>query len=366
MFTGTVPNTAAGLNIKVTATNSSGLAASETFSVATPASAPTLASQTAAQSWKLGSAVNFALPATTFNDPQGEKLTYAATLSTGAALPSWLSFNAATGVFTGTVPNTAAGLSIKVTATDTSGLSASETFAVATPASAPVLKTQTAAQSLIAGKSGAFTLAASTFADAQGEMLTYAATQSNGSALPSWLTFNATTGTFTGTPPAGAGGITLKVTATDTSGLSASETFSLATPAPAAPKLNSQAASQTWTEGKAVSLSLAGAFTDPNGEALTYSATQSNDSALPSWLSFNATTETFSGAAPSAASTFSIAVKATNAGGAATTETFSVSIAAAAAALAQTASSVASSSAVTATLTALASSTSHILASPAA
>ena len=87
-----------------------------------------LTAQTAAQTWKLGQAVNFALASNTFVDPQGETLTYSATLSNGAALPSWLSFNAATGTFTGTVANSVTGLSVKVTATDTSGLSASETF----------------------------------------------------------------------------------------------------------------------------------------------------------------------------------------------------------------------------------------------
>ena len=365
VFKGTVPNTAAGLSIKVTATDTSGLQVSETFAVTTPASAPVLAKQTAAQTWKLGSAVDFALPSTTFTDPQGEKLTYAATLSSGAALPSWLSFNTTTGVFTGTVPNTAAGLSIKVTATDASGLHVSETLAV-TLASPPVVANQTATQSLIEGKSGSFTLAGA-FTDPQGEKLTYAATQSNGSALPSWLTFNATTETFTGTPPAGASGLTLKVTATDTSGLSASETFSLATAAPAAPKISAQTANQTWAEGKAVSLALPSTtFTDPNGEALTYSASEANGSALPTWLKFNAATKTFSGTAPTAASTFSIAVKATDAGGASATETFSVSIAAAAASLAQASSSIVSSGAVTASVASLASAAAHTLACPAA
>ncbi len=76
---------------------------------ATP-SAPVLSNQTAGQTWKLGSAVSFTLASNTFTDPQGESLTYAAKLSSGAALPSWLSFNATTGAFTGTVPVSAAGL----------------------------------------------------------------------------------------------------------------------------------------------------------------------------------------------------------------------------------------------------------------
>ncbi len=158
------------------------------------ATAPIVSAQTATQTWKLGQAVNFALPSTTFTDPQGQKLTYAATLSSGAALPSWLSFNTTTATFTGTVPNTTAGLSLKVTATDTSGLSASETFSVQTPATAPILVTQTATQTWKLGQAVSFALPANTFTDPQAEKLTYAATLSTGAALPSWLSFNTTTG----------------------------------------------------------------------------------------------------------------------------------------------------------------------------
>jgi hypothetical protein len=190
--------------------------------------APVLTAQTAAQTWKLGQAVNFTLASNTFTDPQGSALTYRATLSNGVALPSWLSFNSKTGTFTGTVANSTTGLSIKVTATDTGGLSTSETFAVATPAAAPTVTAQTASQTWNTNQAVNFTLAANTFTDPQKETLTYAATQANGTALPTWLKFNGTTDTFSGTAPATATSLSLKVTATDTSGLSVSETFTAA------------------------------------------------------------------------------------------------------------------------------------------
>jgi hypothetical protein len=102
--------------------------------IATPSaplgSPPTVTDQTATQTWRLGQTVNFSLPANTFNDPQAETMVYTATLANGVALPSWLHFNGSTDTFSGTVPNTATGLTIEVTATDTSGLLASETFAV--------------------------------------------------------------------------------------------------------------------------------------------------------------------------------------------------------------------------------------------
>eukprot|EP01037_Dinobryon_pediforme_P007662 gene7662-7723_t len=286
--------------------------------------APVLSAQTATQTWKLGNAVNFTLPLTTFTDPQAQKLTYSATLANGTALPTWLSFNASTGTFSGTVPNTVNGLSIKVTATDTSGLSASETFSVLTPAAAPVLSTQTATQIWGLGKTVSFALPSTTFTDPQAEKLTYTATLSNGAALPTWLSFNASTGTFSGTVPNTVNGLNLKVTATDTSGLSASETFSVLTPA-AAPVLSAQTATQTWARGKSVNFALSpSTFTDPQAEKLTYTATLSNGAALPTWLSFNAVTELFSGIVPTNAANLSLKVTATDTSGLSTSETFSV------------------------------------------
>ena len=118
----------------VTATDTSGLSASETFAadLVAPA-APKITNQTANQTWTIGKAMDFTLSSSTFIDPQGENLTYSAKLANGSALPSWLTFNATTRTFTGTVPNTANGLSIVVTATDTGGASTSETFSVLTP-----------------------------------------------------------------------------------------------------------------------------------------------------------------------------------------------------------------------------------------
>jgi trimeric autotransporter adhesin len=340
-FTGTVANTATGLSIKVTATDTSGPSAFETFSVLTPATAPTLVSQTATQTWKLGQAVSFTLPSGTFRDPQGEKLTYTATLSGGAALPSWLSFNATTGTFTGTVPNTAAGLSITVTATDTSGLSKSETFSALTPATAPTLTAQTTTQTWKLGQAVNFTLPSNTFNDPQGETLTYSAKLASGAALPSWLSFNTATGTFTGTVANTAKGLSITITATDTSGLSKSETFSVLTPA-TVPTLTAQTANQSWNTSQAVSLALpAGTFTDPQNETLTYTATQASGAALPSWLKFNAATGTFSGTAPSTASTLSLKVTATDTSGLSVSEFFSATIAVAASKLTQAISSLA-------------------------
>ena len=98
---------------------------------ATQASPPVLAKQTPNQTWTDGKSISFMLPAGTFTDPQGETLSYAASEISGPSVASWLSFSSSTATFTGIVPRAASGtVGIKVVATDTSNLSASETFSV--------------------------------------------------------------------------------------------------------------------------------------------------------------------------------------------------------------------------------------------
>ena len=68
---------------------------------------------------------------------------------------------------------------------------------------------------------------ANTFTDVDNATLTYSATLAGGGALPGWLSFNAATRTFSGTPGAGdAGSVVVRVTASDGS-LSASRDFTI-------------------------------------------------------------------------------------------------------------------------------------------
>ena len=325
-LSGTTPLTSTSLQLKVTATDTSGLSSSETFTFSDTASAPVAAKAIANLQVTPGHSFSDALSSGTFTDPQGETLTYTAKLSSGAALPSWLSFNAQTETFSGTAPSSSTTLSVAVTATNQAGLSTSETFTLTDSYLAPTLNSQTANQTLTAGKAFSLALPSSTFSDPQGLALHYTATQSNGQALPSWLTFNAQTETFSGTAPTSSSTVSVTLTATDSAGLSTSETFSFSD-AIAAPVANELPLLVGFNSNGTLSITVPqGSFTDPQGETLTYGATQANGQALPSWITFNAQTDSFTVTPGSSSESANITVKATDTAGLSASETFSLSI----------------------------------------
>ena len=328
-FSGTAPAAAQTLAIVVTATDTSGLSASETIS-ATIIGTPIVSSATAQQDWIQGKAISFVLSGNTFTDPQGQKLSYTAKLSNGQALPSWLTFNPADETFSGTAPAAAQTLGITVTATDASGLSASEIFQ-AEVIGAPTVTAATANQSWTEGKAIAFALPANTFTDPQGQRLTYAAKLSNGAALPNWLTFNATTGTFAGTAPATAQSLGITVTATDASGLSASESFTAGV-APAASggiAISAATPSLTCVDGQPTTYFVPAAmFTDTLGLKMTFAAYETAGANASSWLHFNAAQDELYGTAPAGGSgTVQIAVIATDTKAMTAEDLFTVSFA---------------------------------------
>jgi Ca2+-binding RTX toxin-like protein len=111
----------------------------QTLNVAAVNDVPIVANAIADQAVNAGTTFNFQV-ANTFNDPDDTNLSYSATLEDGTALPSWLSFDATTGTFIGTPPETAGIFKIKLTATDAAGASVSEDFNItvtATPTPTP-------------------------------------------------------------------------------------------------------------------------------------------------------------------------------------------------------------------------------------
>jgi Ca2+-binding RTX toxin-like protein len=86
-----------------------------TFTVSNSNDAPVLATPLLDQSFTTGTAFTVTLPANSFTDPDGDALQYAAQLTNGLALPTWLSFNGT--ALTGTSP-TAGTWNIRILASD--------------------------------------------------------------------------------------------------------------------------------------------------------------------------------------------------------------------------------------------------------
>ena len=338
-FSGAPTNDEVGsIDIEVTATDGGGLTTTDTFTltVSNTNDAPILDNVVADQVATEDTAFTFVVPANTFSDPDvGDTLTYSATLVGGAALPSWLTFNAATQTFSGTPTNDEVGnIDVEVVATDSGILSASDVFTltVNNTNDAPTLDNAIANQSTDEDAAFTFVVPANTFSDPDvGDTLTYSATLSGGGALPSWLTFNAVTRTFSGTPLNGdVGNIDVEVTATDGGSLTATDTFTLTVNnTNDVPTLDSAIADQVATEDAAFNFIVpANTFSDIDvGDTLNYSATLSGGGALPTWLTFNTTTQTFSGTpANGDVGTISIEVTATDESSASVADTFDIQV----------------------------------------
>ena len=304
-FSGTPPQDQNGsIAIAVYAREGTRLVGSDTFTLTiTPLNdAPTVKTNIIDQTIAEDTIWSFQVPAGTFTDVDNSSLTYTATLATGAGLPSWLTFNAATRTFTGKPPQDFNGsIELKVTASDGS-LSTSDTFNLTVNAvnDTPVVAAPIADQSMAEDTQWSYQIPAGAFTDVDNASLTYTATLEDGSALPSWLTFNGTTRTFAGTPPANViGTYNVKVTASD-GAATASDTFKLTVnPVNDAPVVSVVVADQTVAEDTSWPFQIpVGAFTDVDNASLTYKATLASGAALPSWLSFDAATRTFSGTPP--------------------------------------------------------------------
>ncbi|MFO0701090.1 MAG: putative Ig domain-containing protein [Nitrospira sp.] len=308
-FTGIPDDAQVGtLNLTVTATDPGGLSAVSSFAltVQNVNEAPTVVNALANQTTFEDAPFSFVVPANTFADPDlvhGDTLTYSATFANGNALPSWLSFNAATRTFSGTPLNGDVGtLSLVVRATDVGGLNTTSgfTLTVQNVNDTPTVATPLANQTVLEDAPLSMTVPANTFADPDaGDTLTYSATLANGHALPSWLSFDAVTRSFTGMPDdAQVGSLALKVTATDSGSLSVSNLFTLTIQnVNEAPMLVVPLEDQQATQGTAFSFVVPVAtFVDVDaGDSLSYSATLANGAGLPTWLSFDPTTRMLSG-----------------------------------------------------------------------
>jgi hypothetical protein len=230
----------------------------------------------------VGASFNYFIDQNVFPDPNNDVVFYSAKQTNQNPLPSWLSFSPI-GIFSGVPQSSNIGTTdIRVFAYDGIVVErANSTFALTVehfPKVANPIPNQAAATS----QPYSYILPAGTFTDQDvGDTLTYSA-----SPLPSWLSFNPATRTFSGTPSAGdAGSSSIQVSAADTPGATASTTFTLEVGE--FPGLQNPIPNQLAAVGVPYLYSIPGnTFTTPPGEFLTYTASKSDGSFLPAWLGF--------------------------------------------------------------------------------
>ncbi|WP_422139257.1 VCBS domain-containing protein [Endozoicomonas sp. ALC020] len=161
---------------------------------------------------------SYQVPANAFSDIDGDNLTYSATLDDGSPLPAWLSFDPSNGTFSGTPDDPDLGqITIKVTASD-GILTVSDQFKinVAGVNDAPKLVGTLNNQMVAEESAFSYTIPANAFSDAEGDTLTYSASLADGNPLPAWLTFDAGTRTFSGTPDdPDVGNLSVKISVSD-------------------------------------------------------------------------------------------------------------------------------------------------------
>ncbi|MDO9198669.1 calcium-binding protein [Rhodoferax sp.] len=160
------------------------------------------------------------------------------------------------------------------------------------------------------------------------DSVNYSVKMQDGSAVPAWLGFDAATRTFSGTPDtASIGNLQFVLWGTDDYGAAAGTFVTLTVAQPnGAPVLSAPLLDQSVIQGAAFSYTMpANAFADPDGDALTYSATLADGGALPAWLVFNAQTRSFTGT-PSVVGTTSVRVTASDGSILTTADVFDIAV----------------------------------------
>ncbi len=294
--------------------------------------APTVANAIPDQNATEEAAFSFSFAANAFADGDvGDELSYSA-----SGLPAWLSFDAATRTFSGTPANADVGsVTITVRATDIAGAFVEDSFniTVANSNDAPTVANPIPNQNATEDSAFSFAFAANTFNDVDaGATLSYTAQLNGGGVLPGWLTFDAATRTFSGTPAnADVGTVSIDVIADDGNGGTVTDTFTITVAnSNDAPTVANPIPNQNATEDSAFSFAFAAnTFNDVDaGATLSYTAQLNGGGVLPSWLTFDAATRTFSGTPANAdVGTVSIDVIADDGNGGTVTDTFTITVA---------------------------------------
>ena len=252
--------------VTVTARDPGGLEARQLFVVTVANRAPVAVGEIADREVYVGDRVDINVAAH-FSDPDGDALDYAAVSSDTARLVAAVRGGVVTvtGVSVGSAR-------VTVTASDAGGLSAEQVFRVTMPNRAPRPLGAIADREVEVDSVATLDLV-DHFADPDGEVLEYAATSSDPSRVAAAIAGSALTVTGVAT-----GSATVTVTARDPHGLEAEQRFvvTVGTGPNRAPVAVGEIAPRVVQAGSSITVNVADAFTDPDGDALAYSAISSD------------------------------------------------------------------------------------------
>ncbi|MCY4646434.1 MAG: putative Ig domain-containing protein [Gammaproteobacteria bacterium] len=199
-----------------------------------------------------------------FTDPDGDALTFTAASSNAATASVTVSGSVVT------VTAAARGVAtVTVTAQDSGGMSAQLTFTVTVPNQAPVAVDAVPAQSVFVGDTASVDVSAY-FNDPDGDALSYSVANSDATAVSASVS-----GSVVSLTAITQGMSTVTVTARDPDGLSAEQDIAVTVPN-RAPTVLDTIPFRTLLAGNTLEFDLARYFTDPDGDALTFTAASAN------------------------------------------------------------------------------------------
>ena len=292
-FSGTPPK-AEQLKISVSGKDAQGLSASTEFSLNADQS-PLIANPLPNVDAEVGELLHHVLPSNAIVDPDGDDLSFSASLADGEDLPPWLHFDPKQMRFSGFPPKQEE-LQISVSGKDPQGLSAETGFSlVVKPPVGPAVLKQLPDVTAQFGKPLHDTIPSDAIVDPNGGDLSFSASLADGEALPPWLHFDPEQKTFSGTPPEEEQ-LQISVSAKDKEGLSASTGFSLGVGrSPIAKPLSDVQAEVGKPLHHAVP---SNTIVDPDGGDLSFTASLEDGEVLPQWLHFDPEQNIFSGIPP--------------------------------------------------------------------